>query len=243
MRGRLDALIGRTIFEAKSDLDREWPDVARRMPDYLADREREEGQKFVGIAADGLKWVVFELDGGALRTVRRTELDPDQPGVFLAWRDGALALKSSLSPDPLTIRAELGQEPIAYHRTAMLLDAVWDRLRHDRNASQKRQLWADLLRTVYGRDSDSDALWTQHTFLVIVAKSIALAVMGLHEDDPTRLLSGEAFRGNGIHGAVESDFFDWIVADPEGMALVRRIMAHARRFRLDQVECDILKVL
>lgn len=43
VHGRLDALIGRTVFEAKSDLDREWPDIERRMPDYLADRQREEG--------------------------------------------------------------------------------------------------------------------------------------------------------------------------------------------------------
>src|SRR6266700_1031677 len=50
VRGRLDALIGRTVFEAKSDLDQEWEDVLRRMPDYLADREREEGERFVGIA-------------------------------------------------------------------------------------------------------------------------------------------------------------------------------------------------
>ena len=67
VRGRLDALIGRTVFEAKSDLDREWADVERRMPDYLADREREERQKFVGIASDGRKWAVFELNAGTLR--------------------------------------------------------------------------------------------------------------------------------------------------------------------------------
>src|SRR5215207_779192 len=53
VRGRLDALIGRTVFEAKSNLDREWSDVERRMPDYLSDREREEKEKFVGIASDG----------------------------------------------------------------------------------------------------------------------------------------------------------------------------------------------
>ena len=35
VRGRLDALIGRTILEAMSDLAKEWPDVERRMPDYL----------------------------------------------------------------------------------------------------------------------------------------------------------------------------------------------------------------
>src|SRR5579864_3053629 len=78
VHGRLDALIGRTVFEAKRNLDREWEDVERRMPDYLADREREEAQKFVGIASDGLKWVVFELQDGALRRVKETVLDPDK---------------------------------------------------------------------------------------------------------------------------------------------------------------------
>lgn len=55
VKGRIDALIGRTIFEAKSCLDKEWSDVQRKMPDYLADREREEKQKFVGLASDGRK--------------------------------------------------------------------------------------------------------------------------------------------------------------------------------------------
>ena len=70
VKGRLDALIGRTIFEAKSDLLKEWSDVERRMPDYLADRERDEkGEKFVGIASDGLRWVVFERRDNELGSV------------------------------------------------------------------------------------------------------------------------------------------------------------------------------
>ncbi len=31
VKGRLDALIGRTVFEAKRNLDQEWDDVVRRM--------------------------------------------------------------------------------------------------------------------------------------------------------------------------------------------------------------------
>ena len=42
---------------------------------------------------------------------------------------------------------------------------------------------------------------------------------------------------------MESDFFDWIVADPKGIDLVRRIVAHVRRFKLRDVEADILKAL
>jgi SAM-dependent methyltransferase len=243
VRGRLDALIGRTVFEAKSDLDREWGDVERRMPDYLADREREEREHFVGIASDGLKWAVFELRGGALQTVKRTILDPEKPDLFLAWLDGAVALRASLPPNPLTIRAELGGESVAFHLVRAALTQLWERLRFHPAEALKRQLWAELLKLVYGRELQSDVLWFQHTYLVIVAKCIALAVMDLGEDDPKRMLSGEAFAAAGIGGAVESDFFDWVVADPEGEALVRRIMAHVRRFRLREVESDVLKIL
>lgn len=241
--GRLDALIGRTVFEAKRNLDNEMVDVERRMPDYLADREREYGEPFVGIASDGRRWAVFDLTDGKLRKVKEIQLDPDKGDAFLAWLDGVLALKSSLPPDPMTIRAELGQDSIAYTRVDRELRSLWDRLQHSPTEALKRQLWADLLKLVYGREVEGDALWFQHSYLVIVAKCIALAVMDLPEDDPKRMLSGEAFTAAGIGGAVESDFFDWVVADPAGEALVRQIMAHVRRFRLREVESDVLKVL
>jgi hypothetical protein len=236
VRGRLDALIGRTVFEAKSDLDREWADVERRMPDYLADREREERERFTGIASDGRKWAVFELNEGVLVRIKETTLDPEKGEVFLAWLDGAVALKASLPPDPLTIRAELGQDSVAYRFVDRGLRAVWDTLKDHPAEALKRQLWANMLKLVYGREVEGDALWFQHSYLVVVAKCIALAVMDLPEDDPRRMLSG-------IGGAVESDFFDWMVATPAGEALVRRIMAHVRRFRLREVESDVLKIL
>jgi N-6 DNA Methylase len=244
VRGRLDALIGRTILEAKSDLAKEWPDVERRMPDYLTDREKEEGEKFVGIASDGRQWIACGLeDGKLIKLNKEIILDPEKPDLFLAWLDGVVALKASLPPDPLTIRIELGQDSVAFRRAGAALASLWGRLGRDTAVALKRQLWAQLLKLVYGREVESDALWFQHTFLVIVAKCIALAVLGLREDDPKRLLSGEAFQSAGISGAVESDFFDWAVADAEGEELVRRIMAHVRRFRLAEVDSDVLKVL
>jgi len=243
VRGRLDALIGRTVFEAKRNLDREWDDVVRRMPDYLADREREEGERFVGVASDGLKWVVFERSGDQLVKLKDTTLDPDKAEIFLAWLDGALALKSELPPDPTTVRMELGQDSVAFRRADEGLRAIWEGVKDDPAVALKRQLWAQLLKLVYGREIESDALFFQHTFLVIVAKAIALAVLGLRDDNPRHVLSGAAFEAAGIFGAAESDFFDWVVAAPEGEALVRRILTHVRRFRLDQVESDVLKIL
>jgi hypothetical protein len=243
VRGRLDALIGRTVFEAKRNLDQEWDDVVRRMPDYLADREREEGERFVGIASDGLMWVVFERSGDQLVKLKDTTLDPEKPEIFLAWLDGAVALKNALTPDPITVRLELGRESVVFRRANDGLRTIWDRVKGDPAVALKRQLWAQLLKLVYGREVESDALFFQHTFLVIVAKAIALAVVGLRDDNPRRVLSGAALEAAGIFGAAESDIFDWVVAVPEGEALVRRILTHVRRFRLDQVESDVLKIL
>lgn len=243
VRGRLDALIGRTIFEAKRNLDQEWEDVVRRMPDYLADREREEGERFVGLASDGLKWVVFERNDDQLAKIKETTLDPENSEAFLAWLDGAVALKESLHPDPATVRIELGHESVAFRRANEGLRTLWRKLGDDPAVALKRQLWAQLLKLVYGREVEGDALFFQHTFLVIVAKAIALAVLGLRDDNPRRVLSGAAFEAAGIFGAAESDFFDWVVADPDGEVLVQRILAHVRRFRLDEVESDVLKIL
>ena len=243
VKSRIDALIGRTVFEAKRDLGHEMRDVEHKMPDYLANREAETGEPFIGMASDGRKWVVFALEGVALVKLKETTLDPDKPSDFLAWLDGALALKASLHPDTQTVRAELGGDSVAFRTAEKALRALWERLKSDKAVHLKRQLWAQLLKIVYGRDIDSDALWLQHTYLVIVAKCIAFAVLGANEDDPARLLSGEKLADSGISGAVESDFFDWIVADREGAQLVRRVMAHVRRFRLAEVESDVLKAL
>lgn len=243
VRGRLDALIGRTVFEAKSNLDREWQDVLKRMPDYLADREREEGERFVGIASDGLKWVVFERAAEEIRKVKDTTLDPEKGEMFLAWLDGAVALRSELPPDPLNVRIQLGHDSEAWRRASEMLACLWQKLRGNPAVILKRQLWGQLLKLVYGHELEGDTLFFQHTFLVIVAKAIALAVLDLSDDEPKRVLSGAAFEAAGVFGAAESDFFDWVVADSEGEDLVRRILAHVRRFRLNQVESDVLKIL
>ena len=141
----MDALVGRTVFEAKRDLVNEWAEVERRMPDYLSDSEREHGEPFVGIASDGLRWIALELRDGALVKINETTLDPDKGEAFLAWLDGVVALKAGLAPNPLTIRAELGQDSVAYHRVDRELRAAWDRLKDDPAQALKRQLWADRL--------------------------------------------------------------------------------------------------
>jgi hypothetical protein len=117
----------RTVFEAKRNLAKEWQDVARRMPDYLAAREKKEREKFIGIASDGWQWAACELEEGKLVTIKEIILDPEKPEVFLKWLDGVVARKSSLPPEALTIRVKLGQDWAAFRRSSAALASLWER--------------------------------------------------------------------------------------------------------------------
>ena len=52
VRGRLDALLGRTVFEIKSNLRAERGDAEGKLTRYLGDRQNETGEHYVGIATN-----------------------------------------------------------------------------------------------------------------------------------------------------------------------------------------------
>jgi hypothetical protein len=241
-KGRLDGLLGRTVFEIKSDLARELHDAEHRLPSYLEEREQATGQRYVGIATDGFDWRVYERREGTLALLREFRTDPKKPRELLVKLDSAVAI-AEIIPDAESIKTELGRDSPAYRRVEADLAALWAACGSEPDVALKRQLWRQLLALVYGRDIDDDALWFQHTFLVIVAKAIAAKVVGIGEPEPDDLLSGLPFVRAGITGAVESDFFDWVLARPEGVDLVRRVVRQVGRFRLSAVETDVLKVL
>src|SRR3990172_11989539 len=54
VRGRVDALLGRTVLEFKADLRREQKDAEEQLTRYLRQREKETSERFVGIATDGV---------------------------------------------------------------------------------------------------------------------------------------------------------------------------------------------
>jgi SAM-dependent methyltransferase len=99
------------------------------------------------------------------------------------------------------------------------------------------------LERVYGSPIGADTLFFQHTYLSIIAKTMAMHVIGLPMPLPEALLEGRPFREAGISGAVEADFFDWLLSAKQGADLVGRIALQAGRFKLRDVQTDVLKGL
>jgi hypothetical protein len=155
----------------------------------------------------------------------------------------ALSNRDDLTPDPLTVQRELGRNSLSFGRARGVLERLWAELRAHSEVVLKRQLWDGLLREAYGTEVGDDALFLQHTYLTIVAKTIAAGVLDLPAEDAAAILSGRMLDEVGIQGAVESDFFDWILELADGQDLVRRIARQTARFRLRDVQVDVLKSL
>ena len=206
--------------------------------------EKETNQRFVGIATDGADFVVEIVRDGKLAELGSYHTRPDDPRDLLRWLESVVVLQTELPPDIPGIRRELGRESVHYRRAVQEIERLWLRVKDRPEALLKRDLWNRLLRVAYGADIEAPDLFLQHTYLTIVAKSIAtLALFDAVPENGEALLSGQVFRDLGIVGAIESDFFDWILLETEGDDLVMEIARHANRFKLRDINADILKGL
>ena len=165
-------------------------------------------------------------------------------------RGGALdqpALGNRVEParDDVDLKADdrRGRRPPAHeHRIGGIVVEIGPHgAFHERRLRQR--LAGGLLRQVYGDGVGSDALFLQHTYLTILVKAIAARVLDLEVDDPAEMLSGRLLTNEGIVGAVEADFFDWPLLAEGGDELVRSLAGETVRFRLRDVEVDVLKSL
>ncbi len=245
IRGRIDALLGRTVIEVKSDLRKEVFEM--QLANYLKDQRSLTGSDYVGIITDGATFAVHELseDDSALIELSTFTPDPEMPFKLLSWLESVVALQDKLLPDIPRIRIELGRESVLYQRAMRELRVLWERLADYPEVVLKRQLWDRLLRVAYGSEIDAPELFFQHTYLVVLAKTVAtMALTGALPTSGKELLDGQPFRDLGILNAVEADFFDWLLCDEQhGDALVLRIAQQAKRFKLDAIDVDVLKGL
>ncbi len=243
VRGRIDALVGRTIFEFKTDLRRERADAEAQLARYLGQREDETGKRYVGIATDGATFISYELNDGVLQQLQERRAAVEEARALLLWLSSAVSVTEDAAPDPDAVRALLGRESHAWLRARSDMRRMYTQVGADPEARTKRALWSQLLARVYGSPVDDDDLFFQHTYLTVIAKTMAAHVLGIRDARPADLLSGHLFEQAGIFGAAESDFFDWVLRADGGDGLVELIALQVGTFRLADVRTDVLKGL
>ncbi|MDO8434973.1 MAG: hypothetical protein Q7S58_21450 [Candidatus Binatus sp.] len=116
------------------------------------------------------------------------------------WLRSFVALDPEKRPDPETVRKELDRESLVYEIARSRIGELWDVAKGHDDVGLKRQLWADRLSLVYGTAINDDDLFFQHTYLTIVAKTMATLVLDVKVPDAPKLLSGRVFQDAGIEG-------------------------------------------
>lgn len=247
---RIDVETGLTVIEVKRDLrpGNVLEEATKQLGEYVRGRTEQLGQRYVGILTDGADWRLYHLAPGGLEEVSRFELTPASADAeaLTVWLEGALATVDAIQPTPREIERRLGARSSAHALDYADLEMLYSQHRDDPTVQLKRELWARLLRTAFGTSfEDDDALFIEHTLLVISAEIIAHAVVGLDPATiaPASVLNGQRFEQAGISGVVDEDFFDWPVEVAGGERLVRSLAKRLTRFAWEKVEHDVMKVL
>lgn len=247
---RIDVEVGFTVIEVKKDL-RSAAVVNKaieQLAGYVASRNQQTDQRYVGILSDGVDWRAYQFQGDDFVEVTRFELKPPRQGLvpLLMWLEGVLAVRTGVRPTPHEIISRLGANSASYALDRAALTALYAENQATPTVQLKRQLWSRLLRSALGTQfPDTDDLFLEHTLLVNSAEIIAHLVLGLDVTDaqPATLLTGQHFELAQIYGVVEEDFFDWVLEVPGGASFIRTLARRLARFDWTNVEHDVLKVL
>lgn len=147
-----------------------------------------------------------------------------------------MATRGQIKPTPQEIEDRLGAESPGHQLDHASLAALFEANVDHAEVKLKRELWAKLLRTAFGKGFvDDPDLFINHTLLVITAELIAHAAIGWDVSpngglSPIQLTSGREFQQAQIHGVVQADFFDWVVQVDGGQEFVAELGRRIARF-------------
>lgn len=251
-KNRIDVEIGNCVIEVKKDLTlgNVKADAAQQLTGYVNHRIEQFGHRYLGVLTDGRLWVLYRPAHGQLHeagTLTLTGADDDAERLE-AWFQAVLSTNRQVPPTPHEVHARLGAGSPAFRVDYLDILGMYEMVRDEPEVQLKRELWAKLLTTALGTQfQDSDSLFAEHTYLVVVAELVAHAVLGFPLNDPDltpeALVSGEKFREAEIYGVVESDFFDWLLHAPGGGGFITDLARRIAFFDWHEVRHDVLRVL
>lgn len=251
---RIDVQVGATVIEVKKDLDAAGVlgKAIKQLAGYVQTKTEQEQSRYNGILTDGRLWLLYESNPATGSFDQQSKLllgaQEGSGSTLVEWLRSVLATHSNVKPVASTIEATLGASSPAYAQDHAYLAGLYERVADDPTVALKRDLWARLLRSALGTDfEDTTRLFVDHTLLVIEAAAIGHAIMGIPVEaliaDPAAMLDGAAFRDGDIHNVIESDFFDWLLTDPDGPRFVTRLIRRVSVFNWHDAQHDVLKVL
>jgi hypothetical protein len=263
VRGRVDAVFGKILMEFKVNLKAELDDAKVELTKYFqAYYEKFPERSYIGIAHDGLAFVVFQPilslkeDTGKpyVSSVRQTdqidlEKEQDLERIFL-WFDAYLFVSERAVPTSADIRKRLGTESPTFYGILGKFEFFYEVAMKNKRNQIKYQNWARTLEIVYGGRVEGKALFIRHTYLATVAKLLVYLIVSgakvVSKAEVRAVMYGEAFATYGISNFIEEDFYTWVLDKeirPQALEVISSLMKELMVYDLERVDEDFLKSL
>jgi N-6 DNA Methylase len=249
-RRRLDVAVGAVIIECKRDIraPAQLAKAATQLGEYLAAKAAQG--TYAGVLTDGVIWQLYRHTRSAPELVDKLVVTPSRVDerTFRWWLGAVLSTEHRVRPTVTALEERLGANAPSFRLLYAALLDCWRSADRKPAVVLKRQLWARLLRSALGSQfADTDELFVEHTYLVMLATLIGHAVVGFDLDaarnDPGVLLSGQLFERAGLPGVGQAGFFDWVLDSAEGGDVVSDIARRVGSFEWQDVDHDVLKAL
>ncbi|MBI1785906.1 N-6 DNA methylase, partial [Candidatus Sumerlaeota bacterium] len=248
IRGYIDALYQTTIFEFKTDFDRERPTALNELKKYFKSRPRPH--EYIAVLTDGERFELFQWDRGDVDSISTFILTPENPLAAYYRLDQFLKTETPRTPTSFDIVTMFGPHSAVFRHAAALMHQIYATVEKDSAVVIKFREWNKLIAKVYGSELGYADLFITHTYLVILSRlMVARALFPKEKRDPGAyrgIMDGKYFTQKNLPNLAEPDFFSWALGTPgesSFVGLIAKIEKHLAKYDFSSTNEDILKEL
>ena len=248
VRGRIDALFKRTIFEFKVDLERERPAAILELKKYY--ESRPNPNDYIALLTDGLSFEVCLYENGQIVKTGFFKLSSSDPLSAFRYLDQFIFTSRAVRPESTDIVQRFGLHSAVFNSGRILLRSMFENIRDEPAVKVKLREWKSLLAKVYGSDIGDTNLFMRHTYLTVFSRLLVAKTIYPEEIrnavDYRGLLTGEYFTKKNLPNLVEPDFFSWAIDTEEEenfIGFLAKLEGYLKVYDLHEVSEDVLKEL
>jgi len=248
VRGFIDALYHTTIFEFKTDVERERAAGLSELKLYLQSRRRPDD--YIAVLTDGEVFETYQWNEGELEKIDSFRLGVADPIHAYQKMDQFRTSEKPRQPTSSDIVIIFGPHSAVYSKAFALLKAFYEQVHKIPAVATKFREWNRLLAKVYGAELGYADLFVTHTYLVVLSRLMVAQALFPREDRNTPayrgLMSGEYFVRKNLPNLAEPDFFSWALdtaVEDDFLGVIGRMEKHVGKFNFASTTEDILKEL
>ena len=213
VRGRIDAFFKATIFEFKTDIEKERPAAMIELSKYF--KSRPNPSDYFALLTDGLFFEVYQYRNAQPIKISEFKLSQKDPVISFRYLDQFIFASKPIKPDSDEIVQRFGLYSAIFNICLNILQEQFNKIKNESSVKVKFKEWNILLARVYGTELGDTDLFIKHTYLTMFSRLLVAKTLFPGEirssKDYRGLLTGEYFKRKNLQNLVKPDFFIWAI--------------------------------